>query len=390
MTVNRPAARAHAHDRRSSARHLMLALVLATAPAVGGCVSLGHPLAGFPRQAQPAESQAKAQAQAEKQARAEARAKAKAEAKARAEAEKQARDQARAQAKTEVQGKRKPKDQDAGRKVAKDESRSKSEDKPRGKKKDRNQDRDRNEDKEPRTLDEVRARAAREPSQPFWSYRLGQMYLAADSAGQAEVALKASLASDPGYAPALALMSKLYFLAGRHEEAVQMLEAARSGGFPGGFPPALLAGLALHYDALDRTDLAADLMARAGRAQANGSPSVYMTLRSASPDSAAEPAEDAVKKAPRSAVNQNNYGITRLRAGDLDGAQRAFATAIEIDPSLPGPYYNLAILEKYYRFDDDAAAKWFRLYGARSQDDPDGLADVFGKGEAKQLTERSP
>jgi Flp pilus assembly protein TadD len=84
-----------------------------------------------------------------------------------------------------------------------------------------------------------------------------------------------------------------------------------------------------------------------------------------------------VRDEPKRAANQNNYGITRLRAGDPDGAREAFQKAIKLDPTLPGPYYNLAILEKFYLFDDAAAAKWYAAYRARSSDDPDGLAHVF-------------
>jgi Flp pilus assembly protein TadD len=86
-----------------------------------------------------------------------------------------------------------------------------------------------------------------------------------------------------------------------------------------------------------------------------------------------------LKKNGKSAVNHNNYGITKLRAGEPETAREAFLTAIEIDPSLPGPYYNLAILEKFYRFNDEAAVKWFGLYQERSRDDPDGLIDVFAE-----------
>ena len=96
-------------------------------------------------------------------------------------------------------------------------------------------------------------------------------------------------------------------------------------------------------------------------------------------------AEQAVREHPGSAAHQNNYGITRLRAGDVEGARKAFAAAIDRDSKLAGPYYNLAILEKYYRFDDGAASRWFGEYWKRSHDDPDGLAAVFGMKPVRSL-----
>ncbi len=231
-------------------------------------------------------------------------------------------------------------------------------------------------------MEEARRQTDLAPADPFWPYRLAELYCAADSVSRAESALLASLARDRFFAPALSLLSKLYFEGGRHAEAVEMLEAARASheAFPGGMPAELLEGLALHYDALDRVDLAAGVLAGVPRSSSRRteSPFVYLTLRGEAPDSAATLAAAALKTDPKSAVNQNNYGITRLRAGDLEAARQAFLAAVELDPRLPGPYYNLAILEKYYRFDDEAGARWFRLYGERSTLDPDGLLEVFG------------
>jgi Tfp pilus assembly protein PilF len=119
-----------------------------------------------------------------------------------------------------------------------------------------------------------------------------------------------------------------------------------------------------------------------------GSTAVYVVLRGENPDSAADLAERAVRDNSKSAVNQNNYGIIRLRAGDPKSAEEAFRKAIDLDPSLPGPYYNLAILEKYYVFDDGAASRWFKLYWERSNDDPDRLADLLGKGRPKEIAEQ--
>jgi tetratricopeptide (TPR) repeat protein len=231
-----------------------------------------------------------------------------------------------------------------------------------------------------------------DPAEPYWPYRLGQIYFVADSLREAEAFLKGALARDRHYTPALALLSKVYYATGRHADAVQMLEAVRSepGAFPNGFPPVLAAGLALHYDALDRPDLAAGILSAMPRPDTDdaGSAVLYVTLRGANPDAATDLATELVKRSPRSAVNQNNYGIARLRAGDPKSAEKAFLKAIDIDPQLPGPYYNLAILEKFYLLDDEAAARWFKLYGQRAQDDPDGLADVFRRDGPKPIAER--
>jgi tetratricopeptide (TPR) repeat protein len=241
--------------------------------------------------------------------------------------------------------------------------------------------------------DDLRSQSALQPSEPYWPYAIAREAMDDDSLANAERSLQAALARDSSYPPALALLSKVYFRSGRHAEAIQLLEAARArlDGTNAGFPPELLAGLALHYDALDRPDLAAELMGQVRKPESHGAGSarVYVVLRGESPDSADGMAKAAVDREPRSAVAQNNFGITRLRAGDPDGARRAFLAAVDLDPRLPGPYYNLAILEKFFLQDDPAAARWFKLYGERSQDDPDGLAEAFGKADAKQLSERS-
>src|SRR6185295_5844886 len=233
---------------------------------------------------------------------------------------------------------------------------------------------------------EIEEQAALAPAQPYWPYRMAEIYLDADSTARAEAALKASLARDPVYAPALSLLSKLYFDSGRHAEAVEMLEAARSA--PGAFPPALAAGLALHYDALNHTNKAQAVISALPRSEleTTGSAMVYVTLRGMRPDSAATLADAALKEGPKSAANHNNLGIARLRAGDPEAARREFLKAIDLDSKRAGPYYNLAILEKYYLFDDAKAARWFGAYWDRSRADPDSLYGVFHTaGERKKL-----
>jgi tetratricopeptide (TPR) repeat protein len=247
---------------------------------------------------------------------------------------------------------------------------------------------------EPKDIPAARAGIATHPGEPYWPYRLGQLYVGADSLQAAEAVLQSALSLDPGYAPALALLSKLYFESGRYQEAVQMLEPVRSNpdAYPSEVRQVLLAGLALHQDALGRPDLAGATIARAPAPDLKraGPAMVYLRLRGDHPDSAAGLASETLREDPRSAVNLNNYGITRLRAADPQAARRAFLQAIERDPALPGPYYNLAILEKYYVLDDAAASGWFRDYWKRSHEDPDSLLGVFAADPPKNVAQKGP
>ena len=88
-------------------------------------------------------------------------------------------------------------------------------------------------------------------------------------AGPRRSGAQAALARDPAYLPALMLLSKLYYDAGRNSEGVSLLEAARTrtGAFPDGVPQPLLAGLALHYEALGRHDQAEAVVSDARRAR---------------------------------------------------------------------------------------------------------------------------
>lgn len=223
-------------------------------------------------------------------------------------------------------------------------------------------------------------REQRDASDPYWAYEKARHHMG-DSTAVAEHELAEALALDPAYAPALALLSKLYFEQQRHAEGVSLLEAVRQhpGTWPAHDRAQLLAGLALHEDALGNAEQARLAMAEAltELPRDNASAVVYLALRGSAPDSAAGLAEEALRRNSKSAVSRNNAGIAKLRAGDVEGARRAFESAIERDASLPGPYYNLAILEKYYRLDDSAAGLWFAQYWNRSHDDPDGLNAVF-------------
>lgn len=235
-----------------------------------------------------------------------------------------------------------------------------------------------------RRILEAREQSALSPDEPYWPYRLAQVLIEADSVAEARAALVASLRRDPGYMPSLSLLSKLHYDAGQHAEGAALLEAARTrASAPDGLAPELLAALALHYQALGRPDLARPLVESsrddAGR---TGPARVYLALRGENPAAATPLATRAVEEDSLSAVNQNNYGITRLRAGDPRAARDAFLRAIDLDPDLPGPYYNLAILERFYLFDERAAARWLAAYRERASDDPDGLFGTPGSAEA--------
>jgi tetratricopeptide (TPR) repeat protein len=237
---------------------------------------------------------------------------------------------------------------------------------------------------------EARERSVLEPGEPYWPFRLGVLYLAADSLAAAETAFRSALARNEVYAPALSRLSKLYFDSGRHAEAVRILMPVRTR--PEAFTPedreVLLAEWALHQEALGRADLAGEALAEApgapGRA---GSARVFVMLRGDQADSAGALARAVLRQDPNNAVSLNNYGITRLRAGDHEAARRAFLDAIGRDPALPGPYYNLAILERFYARDDSAATAWFQRYWKRSHDDPDSLHGTFAERASNPVVE---
>ena len=229
----------------------------------------------------------------------------------------------------------------------------------------------------------ARERSTLAPGEPYWPYRLAQLLADADSLAAAEAALHTSLARDASYAPALALLSKLFFDTRRHAEAVTLLEAARAKE---PVPDELLAGLAMHYDAIDQPAQArAIIAALADPVRTSTRPArVFVMLRGETPDDAVREAVAAVGEDPRNAVHQNNFGITKLRAGDVRAAREAFLAAIGLDAKLPGPYYNLAILEQFYTFDEPAARRWFDAYWQRSKDDPDSLFRALGAHRANE------
>ncbi len=217
----------------------------------------------------------------------------------------------------------------------------------------------------------LEALSIEQPEAAIWPHRLAEIALDEDDVPTAESRLNEALARDPGHLPSMSLLSKIYWQADRHEEAIALLEGARASG---PVPDELLIALALHYEAMAAGDRAAALLA--GTAQSS-SVEAWLQLRGDGFEEAEDVARAALDDDPDSAANHNNWGITRLYAGEPEEARKSFLTAVELDPMLPGPLYNLAIVDRFYRFDEESARKWFRRYRTLSADDPDGLAEIL-------------
>jgi tetratricopeptide (TPR) repeat protein len=242
-------------------------------------------------------------------------------------------------------------------------------------------------------LGEARLRAGEEPAEPWWPYRAAVLEAEAGRVTASESSLRDALARDPSYAPALARLSRILYEQGRHAEALELLAPVRRD--PAALEPgeraAVLAGLALHEAALGRDADARGTMGTLEGGDRDGALGVaaYLAVRSTSADSALRLTKAAVRAAPGSAAQQNNLGIALLRSGDVEAAEKAFARAIELDPARPGPYYNLAILERFYRLDTGAAARRFQEYWSRSHADPDSLYAELGRAKPAPVAEGS-
>lgn len=224
-------------------------------------------------------------------------------------------------------------------------------------------------------MDEARSKAALYPTEPYWPYRMGALYAAADSAGAAEQALRASLARDAAYAPAVSLLSRLQYEGGRHAEAIAMLDAYLSA-HPDA-PDELRAALALHLDAVDEIERADSVIATCtGSSGDVYAARTYVTLRGNTPKEALALAKSALD-ADGSAVNYNNYGVALLHAGKPVEARDAFKKALDKDGKLPGALYNMSLVEVFYFFNEDGGRRWFDQYTQVALEDPDDLASVF-------------
>lgn len=193
-----------------------------------------------------------------------------------------------------------------------------------------------------------------------------------------EPGLRAHLAANPGDVDALAHLSRLLWDARRHEEGVAALDQARAAGVR--LPDSLVTALALHHDALGNAEIADSLAhvleQRLSDWSRAGSAVAYLRLRGDEYVNSEAIARRALDARP-SAANHNNLGIALLYAGRPAEARKSFLTAVELDSKLPGPLYNLAIVDRFYRFDDDSARDWFRRYRTLSNEDPDGLAELL-------------
>ena len=208
------------------------------------------------------------------------------------------------------------------------------------------------------------------------------------SAAAAEAGWRERIAREPGDAAALTRLSRLLYEQGRHGEAVALLAPVRDGQvkLPAADRSASLAGLAMHEAALGRD---AEALSVLSTLPDGAAPSVaaYLAVRGGAADSALAATERALREAPESAALHNNRGIALLRAGQADAAQREFERAIALDPTRAGPYYNLAILERFYRLDTAAAQRWFQAYSARATADPDSLRSELGRGRPAPVAE---
>jgi tetratricopeptide (TPR) repeat protein len=225
-------------------------------------------------------------------------------------------------------------------------------------------------------LADARSRSAMYPSEPYWPYRMGQVYAAMDSTAQATTALRAALARNADYAPALSLLSRIQYDTGQHSEAIAMLDGSIASHTDA--PDELRAALALHLDAVDDIAGAETMMATCTGASGDVyAARAYVSLRGNAPGTALAIAQAAVDANGKSAVNQNNYGVALLHAGKPMEAREAFRKALERDPNLPGALYNMSIVEVFYFFDENVGREWFDRYTQVALDDPDDLASVF-------------
>lgn len=237
-------------------------------------------------------------------------------------------------------------------------------------------------------LAEAHLRAQEQPNEPWWPYEAAALEAKSGRTADAEASLRASIARDSSYAPALSALSRALYEQGRHEEAIQLLEPVRAGRVTmnDAERATLLAGLALHEAALGR-DADARETADALPSEQGAHVKAVIAVRGTDKDVADKATEAALKHAPGSAASHNNRGIALLRAADADGAEKEFLRAIELDPTRSAPYYNLAILERWYRQDAAAATVRFKQYWALSHADPDSLYAELGRGTPTPVAE---
>lgn len=215
-----------------------------------------------------------------------------------------------------------------------------------------------------------------DPLEPYWPYHMGELQLARGNASEAVPFLQGALEDDPAYAPAVALLSKIYYDQRKHEEAITLLDGFIAS-HPGA-PDALRAALALHLEAVGDLDAANATLDAGGNSREVRAARTFVALRGYQEEPILDTARRALDDDPGSAVNHNNYGIALLFAGQPDEARKSFMKALKIDGNLPGAMYNMAIVEAFYFFDEDTARNWFERYEQVANDDPDNLRTILG------------
>ena len=205
-----------------------------------------------------------------------------------------------------------------------------------------------------------------------------------DSLDAARTEVDRALALDSLDAPSLVLFSDLEYRRGRHAEAIPRLERACKE--IASCPLELTASLALHLAANGETARADSLLAPryedADSWKRIGSVLAFAALRSEHPERLGPRAAELALEADESPINLNNQGIALLIKGEAREARQIFERAHELAPKLPGPLYNLAIVERFYFRNDVKAREWFERYLALSDSDPDGLKSVLAPDRA--------
>ena len=233
-------------------------------------------------------------------------------------------------------------------------------------------------------IEATRAKAQLAPQEPYWPFRMGELYAAVDSTSQAVTHLQKALDIDTAYAPAVALLSKIYYEAELYEDAIVMLEDFLTRNPDA--PDAVRAALALHLEAVGDVDTAQAVLAQcSGNSKEVRATRTFVSLRDDDLQAALASAKQALDDNGNSAANHNNYGVALLWAGRPDDARRAFKNALKLDDKLPGALYNMAIVEAFYFFDEEKGRKWFARYRKYASDDPDNLASVLGTDLSKRL-----
>ena len=232
----------------------------------------------------------------------------------------------------------------------------------------------------------LRRQSALARGEAYWPHRISMLQLAQARPDSALFYNGEALRRDPDFAAALSLRSRVLYQQQRYQEAADMLRAAEARQ---ALSPALLAGLALHLERLEDYDAADAIYARLEPAPETSGVLIYRRLSGEEFQQALELAEQAVARDPNDAQTLNNYAVALLYAGAPSRAKEQLLRAHELDAKLPGPLYNLAIVDRYYFFDAAASRQWLSDYLRLSSEDPDGLVESFAQADAQAQPEKA-